>query len=69
MQLSPEAIKDFKTIYHTEYGIELSDAEAAEMARNLLSLFQVIASPLPGGAHKHSQSCRSTERASPRTEG
>ena len=47
MQLSADAIKDFKAIYHTEYGIHLSDAEATEMARNLLSLFQVVARPLP----------------------
>jgi hypothetical protein len=37
MYLSPDAIKEFKAIYRAEYGVELSDAEAEEKARNLLA--------------------------------
>ena len=54
MQLSPDAINDFKAIYRTEHGVELSDAEAETMARELLTLFQTIARPLPP---EHTRTC------------
>jgi hypothetical protein len=62
MQLSSNAIKDFKTIYHTEYGMELSDAEAEEKARNLLALFQIIARTLPS---EHAHTCLLHPKQSP----
>ena len=54
MQLSPEAITDFKALYRTEYGVELSDAEAEAMARELLGLFRTIARVLPP---EHARRC------------
>ncbi len=47
MQLSRDAIEEFKAIYQEEYGIALSDAEAQEMGQRLLGLFQILARPLP----------------------
>lgn len=47
MRLSKEAIKEFKEIYHKEFGEVISDEEAQEMGGGLLSLFKVIYRPIP----------------------
>ena len=52
MQLSREAIEEFKAIYQDEYGIALSDTEAQEMGQRLLAIFQILARPLPPHAHE-----------------
>ena len=47
MGLSKEAIDEFKAIYKKEFGKDLSDKEALEMATNLINLFKVIYRPIP----------------------
>jgi len=47
MQLSQEAIEEFKTIYQEEFGEIISDAEAQEMGLRLLRFVQIITRPLP----------------------
>lgn len=42
MQLSPEAIQEFKQIYREEYGEEISDDEAREVGTRLVRVFKVI---------------------------
>jgi len=48
MELSKEAIEEFKKIYYQEFGTVISDEKARELAENLLSLFEIIYRPLPG---------------------
>jgi len=48
MELSKEAIKEFKEIYYKEFGTVISDEKARELGENLLSLFEIIYRPLPG---------------------
>lgn len=45
MQLSPTAIQEFKIIYREEFGEDLSDAEAEEMALRVLRLFWILLQP------------------------
>ena len=45
--LSKSAIEEFKKIYRNEYGEDISDEEAIELAVNLLGLFKCIYRPLP----------------------
>lgn len=47
MQLSKEAIEEFKEIYKEEFGEEISDQVALELAQNLLNLFRAIYKPIP----------------------
>ena len=42
MQLSPQAIQDFKRIYKEEYGQDISDDQAREMGMRLVRVFMVI---------------------------
>lgn len=42
MQLSEASIEEFKTIYKKKTGKELSNAEAAEGARNLVNFFKTL---------------------------
>ena len=44
--LSKQAIEEYKTIYRTQYGKELSLAEATKQANNLIRLYKTILSPL-----------------------
>ena len=48
MELSKEAIEEFKEIYHQEFGETISDQRAQEMGANLISLFKIIYRPLAG---------------------
>ena len=50
-QLSQEAIKDFKAIYQTEFGQELSDDSVQEIAVRLLQFFGILY-PLHSGKNK-----------------
>jgi hypothetical protein len=47
MQLSTEAIEEYKRIYKTEFGKEISDQEAHEQTSSLLQLFKIIYRPIP----------------------
>jgi hypothetical protein len=47
-QLSHQAVEDFKAIYRDEFGQDVSDDEAQEMALRLLRLFDTLLQPLPG---------------------
>jgi hypothetical protein len=47
--LSREALDEFKRIYQSEFGEELTDAEAQEMALRLLHVFDLLNRPLPKG--------------------
>ncbi len=46
MSLSKEAIEEFKEIYRQEFGEEISDQTALELALNLLNLFRAIYKPV-----------------------
>lgn len=46
MPLSKKAIEEFKEIYRQEFGEEISDQTALELALNLLNLFRVIYKPI-----------------------
>ena len=47
MDLSPEALREFMQIYAEEYGEELSEKEARELASSLIRLYEVLRRPLP----------------------
>jgi len=47
MQLSKQAIREFKSIYKEEFREDISDYEAYELAANLLRLFKIIYRPIP----------------------
>jgi len=44
--LSEEAIKEFIEIYRQEFGVELDEKTATEMAINLLNFFKNIYRPI-----------------------
>ncbi|MCG8508233.1 MAG: hypothetical protein MI741_03300 [Rhodospirillales bacterium] len=47
--ISKDALAEFKRIYRDEYGEDLSDREATDLAINLVLLYQRIYRPLPEG--------------------
>ena len=47
MNLSPEAIKEFREICWEEYRKEISEGEAIVTAQRLLLLYELIYRPLP----------------------
>ena len=47
MEVTPEALKEFKKIYKDKFGEELSDDDALEMAQRVLRFFSLIYRPLP----------------------
>jgi hypothetical protein len=48
MRLSQEAIQEFKKIYRREYGQNLSNVQAREMAERFMNLMEIICRPIPG---------------------
>ena len=44
--LSKDAINEYKQIYQDEYGVSISDKEAAEKALNFLKVFKLIYQPV-----------------------
>lgn len=46
MQLSKQAIREFKEIYKEEFGGDISEQKANELGLNLLNLFKVIYQPI-----------------------
>jgi len=47
MQLSKEAIEEYKQIYKKKTGKELSDQGAYEQASSLLKFFELVYRPIP----------------------
>lgn len=47
MEVTPQALEEFKRIYNKEFGEEISDDEALEMAQRVLTFFSLIYRPLP----------------------
>jgi hypothetical protein len=47
MELSKQSIKRFKKIYHEDYGVELSDEQAYELACKFFAMMQAIVKPIP----------------------
>ena len=47
MQLSQDAIHEFKKIYREEYGITLTNGQALELATSFFNLMQAVYRPLP----------------------
>ena len=60
MQLSPEAIEEFKKIYLEEFGEAISNDEALERALGLVHFFEIIGRPLP-----EDHSCSSCPKSDP----
>lgn len=48
MRLSEEAIQEFASLYKEEFGEKLTKAEATEMAYRFVTLYELLAKPLPG---------------------
>ncbi len=48
MEVTPQALEEFKRIYRKEFGEEISDDEALEMAQRVLMFFSLIYRHLPG---------------------
>jgi hypothetical protein len=44
--VSDEALKEFKTLYKEEFGTEISDKEALDLAINLLTMMNVVYRPI-----------------------
>jgi hypothetical protein len=49
MEISKERMEEFKQIYKRQFGEEISDERAHELALPLLQLLKVICRPLPKG--------------------
>ena len=63
MQLSKEAIEEFKEIYKKVFGEEISDQEAYEQGSRLLRLFKAIYRPIPKSkAEKFKKICKSRKQ-------
>lgn len=49
MEISKEELEEFKELHKEEFGEELSDQEALEMAQRLLGFYLLVSRPLPEG--------------------
>lgn len=47
MKIDKEDLEEFKRLYKDEYGRQLTEAEASEIAGNLVSLYELLSEPLP----------------------
>ena len=47
MEITQKALEEFKKIYKKEFGEDLSDDEALEIAQRVLGFFSLIYRPLP----------------------
>ncbi|MGR3174599.1 MAG: hypothetical protein ACUZ8N_08385 [Candidatus Scalindua sp.] len=54
IMLSEQAIEEFKIIYRTQYGKELSFADATKHANSLIRLYKAVLSPLCNEASQNS---------------
>ena len=48
MEVTPQALEEFKRIYRKEFGEDISDDEALEMAQRVLTFFSLIYRPFSG---------------------
>ena len=59
--ISEKALSEYKRIYKTKTGKELSDADALEQATRLITLVRAVYKPIPRKKdEKNSQSCQKT---------
>lgn len=65
MQIDPNDLEEFKRLYMAEYGEELSQAEASEIAGNLVSLYELLCEPLPSEKAARQQAAKEDPPASP----
>jgi len=49
MEISKKELEEFKQIYKNEFGEDLSDEEAREIAQRLLGFISLVYRPLPEG--------------------
>lgn len=47
MQVSKESLDEFKKLYKLEFGEDLSDRDALEIAQRVLGLVMLVCRPLP----------------------
>lgn len=47
MDLSKEAIEEFKSIYFKQFGETISDREAIDLGESLIRFFEIIYRPIP----------------------
>ena len=47
MRPSDKGVEEFKAIYERLHGAPVTDASAREMARRVLTLYELLARPLP----------------------
>ena len=47
MEISKESLEEFKKLYKQEFGVELSDKDALEIAQRLLGFCLLVCRPLP----------------------
>lgn len=47
MRLSHKAVQEFREIYKREFGKQLSEAEAREIAERVMRVFAIVLRPLP----------------------
>ncbi len=62
MEITPEALKEFKIIYEEYYKISITDTEALEMAKRVLDFFSIVARPLPKEWIESSEICSRVAR-------
>lgn len=67
MQVGDEDLKEFRTLYAKEFGEELSDEEASEMAGRVADLYALLAEPLP--SEQDSPSMQPLEETAPPSPG
>jgi hypothetical protein len=53
--ISEEALKEFKTIYKKEFGIDLSDKDALESVTKLLTLEKAVYKPMTKEEYEESK--------------
>jgi len=54
MQLSKEALEEFKRIYKAEFGEEISDQEALDKATRLINLVRIVYQKMPADKENES---------------
>jgi len=47
IELDQQAIKEFQEIYREDYGVELDDGLAHELAHKFFALMDVVTKPFP----------------------
>ena len=55
MLLSDETCEEFREAYKKDSGEDITIPEAREMASNLLSLYELLARPLPSDVEAHAK--------------